>query len=107
VDIIAPLISAFFQLLMTLLMTAIQIISWPLNQLIVLAFPDISGSISTIQDNLINYIGFIPWVLTFLPPGVPAVLIGMLGVELLMLTVFRSSYFASKLWRIVQRIKFW
>jgi len=106
-DVIGPLIAAFFQFLMTLLMTAIQIISWPLNQLIVAAYPDVSGSISTVQDNLVNYIGFIPWALTFLPPGLPAVLLGVLAVELLMLAVFRSTYIASKLWRIVQRIKFW
>lgn len=101
------LLLALFNFVMTALITAVQLICWPLNTLITSAFPDISAKITAVVSNLASVLNFFPYVLSWLPPGTTALLLFILGVEVALLAVFQSSFAVAKVWRIVQRIKFW
>jgi len=104
---IPGLISGIFNFIMTMLITVIQVITWPLNQLITAAFPDFATQITNVSTNLGDMLGFIPYLLSFLPPGILTLLIFMLGTEIALMYVFQSSFLVAKVWRIVQTIKFW
>lgn len=104
---IPGLISAFFNFIMTILITVIQVITWPINQLITAAFPDFATSITNTVDSLGDMLTFIPYILSFLPPGILTLLIFMVGTEIALMYVFQSSFLVAKVWKIVQTIKFW
>jgi len=100
-------LSPILNFLLTLLVTVIQVIAYPINQLILTTLPDLATYLTEIHDTLANALAAFPYILSFLPPGVLALIIFMLGVELVMMYVFQSSYYVSKIWGILQRIKFW
>jgi len=100
-------IQAVFNFLMTMLVTVIQVITWPLNELITVAFPDFATSITETADSLGDMLTFIPYILSFLPPGILTLLIFMLGTEIALMYVFQSSFLVAKVWSILQRVKFW
>jgi len=100
-------ISAMFNFFMTVLVTVIQVITWPLNQLITSAWPSLASQITSVSTSLGDMLSFIPYVLSFLPPGILTLLIFMLGVEVTLMYVFQSSYLVAKVWKILQKIKFW
>jgi hypothetical protein len=104
---IPALIQAFFNFFMTVLVTVIQVITWPLNQLITAAFPSIATQITSVSTNLGSLLAFIPYILSFLPPGILALLLFMLGVEITLTYVFQSTFLVGKVWKIFQKIKFW
>lgn len=104
---IPGLISGFFTFFMTVLVTVIQVITWPLNQLIVSAFPDFAAQITSVSTTLSSMLGFFPYVLSFLPPGILTLLIFMIGTEIALMYVFQSSFLVAKVWKILQKIKFW
>lgn len=102
-DFLSPVLA----FLMTLLVSAIQVICYPINQLVITALPDLSTKLTQTHDNLANALSAFPYLLSFLPPGVLALILFMLGVEVVMMYVFQSSFYVSKLWKIIQQIKFW
>jgi hypothetical protein len=107
VDLIAPFLQGLYNFFLTALVTGVQIICWPINEIINAAFPALSGYITTAVTNLANNLSWLSWVLSFLPPGTVTLLLFILGVELVFLYVFQSSYYVAKIWTIVQKIKFW
>lgn len=104
---IPSFISAMFNFFMTVLVTVIQVITWPLNQIITTAFPDLAAKITATSTSLGDMLSFIPYILSFLPPGILTLLIFMLGVEVTLMYVFQSSFLVAKVWKILQKIKFW
>lgn len=101
------LLTGLFNFVMTLVITVIQVVTWPLNQLITANFPDLSQKITDVADLMGQLIGYIPYLLTWFPPGIPVLLLFMVGVEITLLYIFQSSYTVAKVWKIVQHIKFW
>lgn len=108
---ISSIVSAFFSYcfhwLLVLLVSAVQLITYPVNVLMTNAFPTISDQITNVVVYLNQQLTFLPYALTFLPYGVSALLVFILGVEITFLYIFRSSFFVTKLWTIVRNIKFW
>lgn len=100
-------INAIFTFFMTVLVTVIQVITWPLNQIITATFPDLATQITNVSTNLGSMLSYIPYILSFLPPGILALLLFIMGVELVLMSVFQSSYLVAKVWKILQKIKFW
>ena len=92
---------------MNAIVTVIQVVAYPLNQLLIDGFPSIATQLTNTADFLTQHLQALPYVLTFFPPGVVALLMFMLGVELLLMNVWQSSFFITKIWTIVQKIKFW
>lgn len=106
-DWITPFLQTAVTWFLTVLVTAVQIFCWPINELVNTAFPSVGDYITNAVTYLSSYLAFFPWLLSFLPAGTGGLLLFILGVELVLLYVFQSSYYVAKLWKIVQTVKFW
>lgn len=101
------LISSLFDFILSLVMTTIQIICIPLNAIFEGVFPDFSSYVSQI-DNALNYaFDGLSWALNIIPPGVRTAMLFIFTIELAMLVIMRSTHLTSKVWKILQKIKFW
>ena len=104
---IGDLISSFFNFLLTIIMTIIQIICLPLNALFNGLFPDFSEWFSHINDAFSFMFDGIGWALDIIPPFAKGVLLFIFGIELSMLAILKSTHLTSKAWEILQKLKFW
>ncbi len=104
---IGKLISAFFNFLLTIVMSIVQLICLPLNALFNGIFPDFSGKISTIQNGLNTAFSSISWAVSFIPPMVRETMLFIFTIELSMLVIMRSTHMTAKAWKILQKLKFW
>lgn len=98
---------AIFSGIINLLATVIQIIVWPINQIIVNLLPDLSDQISQVSSGINTLFNGIGWSLGLLPPGVLAVLTFILTVEIAKHTIYLSTHTLIKVWNVLQKIKFW
>lgn len=103
----AGLLSAIYEWFMILLVTVVQVITWPINVIITGVFPSFSEQVINLANYLTQMLTFFGYVLTFLPPATLTLVIVIIGTELALVLVFQSTYLVGKLWRIVQNIKFW
>jgi len=104
---IGKLISAFFNFLLTIIMTIIQLICTPLNLLFENVFPDFSDKLSTISSALDTAFSSVSWAISICPPMVRSTLLFIFTIELSLLVIMRSSHATSKVWSILQKLKFW
>lgn len=104
---ISKLISIFFNFLLTIIMSIVQLICLPLNAIFEGVFPDFSNMLTNI-DNALNiaFNGF-SWAVSFIPPLTREVLVFIFTIELAMLVVMKSTHLTSKVWNILQKLKFW
>lgn len=100
-----------FNALMTgiinMLASVIQIICYIPNKIITETMPNLTDQISQVNSGLITIFDGIGWALGLLPPGILAVLTFILGVEIAKHTIFISTHTLTKVWIILQKIKFW
>lgn len=104
---IGKLISSFFNFLLTIIMTIVQLICLPLNALFEGVFPNFSSSIQTINEGLTTAFTGLSWAISIIPPMVRTTMLGVFTIELSMLAIMRSSRMTSKVWSILQKLKFW
>ena len=104
---IGKLISSFFNFLLTIIMSIIQLICLPLNLLFENVFPDFSSKITLIRQALNSAFTNISWAISFIPPTVRQTILFILLIELSLLTIMRSSKATSRIWKILQKLKFW
>ena len=104
---IGKLISSFFNFLLTIIMSIVQLICLPLNALFNGIFPDFSDKISTIQEGLNYAYSSMSWAISIVPPTVRTVLLFIFTIELSLLVIMRSTHMTSKVWTILQKLKFW
>lgn len=104
---IAKLINGLFGLILKLVMSVVQLICLPLNLLFEGVFPDFSDKLTTI-DNAINvaYSG-LSWAISIIPPLVRDVLLFIFTIELSLLVIMKSTHMTAKVWKILQKLKFW
>ncbi len=88
-------------------MTLVQIICLPLNLLFENVFPDFSTKLTTINSALTTAYTGLSWSISIIPPTVRTVLLFIFTVELSILLIMRSTALTSKVWKILQKIKFW
>lgn len=100
-------ILAFFNFIMTLVMSLVQIICYPINLLFEGLFPDFSNYIDMIDDGLEVAFDGLSWSLSFIPPSVRSVLLFIFTIELSLLAVLKSTHLTAKAYKILQKIKFW
>ena len=101
------MIQAIFRFLMNLLASLIQIIVWPINQVITATLPDISSKINEVTTGFNNLFGGIGWALGLLPPGILPILLFILTVEIAKHTIYISTHTLMTVWTVLQKIKFW
>lgn len=99
--------SALFNVIINLLATVIQIIVWPINEIITATMPDISDKIVYVNNSLSSIFTGIGWALGVLPEFVREVLIFILTIEIAKHTIFTSTHMLEKVWTVLQKIKFW
>ena len=101
------MIQAIFRFLMNLLATVIQIIVWPINQLIVATMPDLSNKIQEVSSTISTVFDSIGWALGLIPDSLLATLIFILTIEIAKHTIFTSTHALIKVWNVLEKIKFW
>lgn len=101
------MIQAIFKFLLNILATVVQVVVWPINQIIVNALPDLSDKISQVSTGFNTLFSGIGWGLGMLPNSVLVVLIFIISVEIIKHSIFLSTHTLTKLWTILQKIKFW
>lgn len=104
---IGKLISAFFNFLLTIIMSIVQLICLPLNLLFENVFPDFSDKLTMIDNALEFAYSGLSWAISIIPPLVREVLLFIFTIELGMLAVMKSSHLTAKVWNILQKLKFW
>lgn len=104
---IGKLITSFFNFLLTIIMTIVQLICLPLNALFNNVFPDFASKISGIQSALNSAFSTLSWAISIIPPGVRETLIFIFTIEASMLLIMRSTHLTAKVWKILQKLKFW
>ena len=101
------MIQAIFKFLLNILATLVQVVVWPINQIIVNALPDLSDKITQVTNGFNTLFSGIGWALGILPSSVLSVLIFIVSVEIIKHTISLSTHTLTKLWTILQKIKFW
>lgn len=104
---ISQLISSFFNFLLTIIMTIVQLICLPLNALFEGVFPDFSEKLTLIDNALESAYSGLSWSISLVPPLSKDVLLFIFTIELSMLAILKSSHMTSKVWNILQKLKFW
>lgn len=98
---------ALFNIMLNMVASIIQIIVWPINQLITTTLPDISEKILQVTNVFSTIFDCITWGLGLFPNSVLAVLLFILSVEIAKHTIFKSTHMLLKVWNTFQKIKFW
>lgn len=98
---------ALFTGILNLVATVIQLVCWPVNQIIVNALPDLSGKILEVTNTLNSVFDSITWALGLVPPLIIETLLFILTIEIAKHTIFVSTHSLIKVWNLFQKIKFW
>lgn len=104
---IGKLISSFFNFLLKIVMTIVQLICTPLNLLFSNVFPDFSEKMSSITSALDTAYSSVSWAISIVPPMVRSTLLFIFTIELSMLVIMKSTHATSRAWKILQKLKFW
>lgn len=90
-----------------MLASLIQLLCWPLNQIISSALPDLSDKITYVTSTINTVFNSLSWGLGLLPSAVIEVLLFIVLVEIAKHTIFKSTHMLVKVWNVIQKIKFW
>lgn len=104
---IGKLITAFFNFLLTIIMSVVQLICLPLNALFNGIFPDFSSYVNKIYSALNVAFSGLSWAVSLIPPGVRETILFIFTIELSILVIMRSSHMTAKVWNLLQKLKFW
>lgn len=104
---IGKLISGLFNFILTIVMSIIQLICLPLNALFSGIFPDFSDKLTMIDEALTVAYSSLSWAVSIIPPMVRSVMLFIFTIELSMLVIMKSTHMTSKVWKILQKLKFW
>ena len=97
----------FFNIIINLLASVIQIVTFPINAIITSTLPDLSTKIAQVNNGISSLFSGIGWALGLLPPGVLPVLTFIIGVEIAKHTIFTSTHALITVWNLFQKLKFW
>ena len=98
---------ALFNIILNMLATVIQVVCWPINAVIVATMPDLSTKISEVTSTLSSIFNTMTWALGLLPSNLIEILLFILTVEIAKHTIFKSTHVITKVWNVLQKVKFW
>ena len=101
------IISILFNFVIGFLATVIQIVVYPLNQLITTLLPDLSASITSVTTGIGNLMQTLPWALSILPLSYLITLITCWTIRLAVQNIHISTHTILRVWNVLQKIKFW
>lgn len=99
---------AIFTVIFKILKSVLNIVLLPINALLVGVFPDFSNMISTFVSLLNTYISpTLSYFSSILPPITRSLILIYLGFLVSYYTISYSVHAIIKLFKLIQRIKFW
>jgi hypothetical protein len=98
---------ALFNIIINMIASVIQLIVWPINQIIVNVMPDVSDKILVVTNTLNTVFDAITWGLGLLPSFLVETLLFIVTIEIAKHTIFTSTHMLIKVWNVFQKIKFW
>lgn len=101
------IVSVLFNFLINLIATVIQLVVWPLNQVLSATLPDISDKIISVGTGISNLMQALPWALSILPLSFISVMIFCWSTRLVVQNLHISTKTIIKVWNVLQKIKFW
>lgn len=101
------MVAIFFNVILNFLASLIQIVMWPINQLIIAIMPDISSQITSSINGITSAFSSITWALGLIPLPVKTTLLFILGIEVAKHTIFISTHVLVKVFNLLQKLKFW
>lgn len=104
---IGALLSGLFNLILNLVATVLQVILLPVNALFNNVFPDLSSQIQNVVNGFTQAMAQLGWVLSLIPQPVKTALLLIFTIEISIFLIMKSTKLTSKLWRLLQKIKFW
>lgn len=96
-----------FNIIINMLATLVQIVVWPINQIITAALPDLSAQILNVTNTLNSVFDSITWAIGLIPSPVIVALLFIVGVEIAKHTIFKSTHALLMIWNLFQKLKFW
>ena len=97
----------FFNVIINMLATVIQIICWPINAIITNTMPDLSTQISNVSNTIGSVFNSLNWAIGLVPPVIIETLLFIITIEVAKHTIFLSTHTLVKVWNVLQKIKFW
>ena len=104
---IGALLSGFFNLILTLLATVLQVILLPVNSLFNNVFPGLTQNINNVVSGFSQAMSQIGWVLSLIPQPIKTSLLLIFTIEVSIIVIMKSTRLTAKLWKLLQKIKFW
>ncbi len=104
---IGALLSGFFNLILTLLATVLQVILLPVNSLFNNVFPSLTQNINNVVNGFSQAMSQIGWVLSLIPQPVKTSILLIFTIEVSIIVIMKSTRLTAKLWKLLQKIKFW
>lgn len=96
-----------FNYILSILSSLIQIVVWPINQIIINLLPDFSDKLTFIGQNLSTLFTGVTWGLGVIPPVILTTLLFILSIEIVRYHIYISTHIISLIFLIIRRIKFW
>lgn len=104
---IGALISGLFNFMLGFIATAIQLVMWPVNQLIIAALPDLAEGLTAVSTGITQLFSIFGWVMDLIPKPLLWTFAFCYGIRLALTTFSLSTKALIKVWNIFQKIKFW
>lgn len=101
------MIQLFFNGIISILASLIQIIVYPINAIIVSTLPDLSSKIIEVSNSISSLFVGATWGLGVLPHTLIVTLVFIISVEIAKYSIFISTHIISLILNIIRRIKFW
>lgn len=98
---------SLFNVIINMIATVIQLIVWPINQIIVNAMPDVSDKILQVSTTFSSVFDVITWALGLFPSIVIETMLFIVTIEIAKHTIYISTHTLIKVWNVFQKIKFW
>lgn len=98
---------ALFNGIIGLLATILQIIVWPINEIITATMPNLSEQILNVTNTFSTVFDCLGWAIGLIPTPVQVTLVFVITVEIAKHTIFTSTHTLIKVWNVLQKIKFW
>lgn len=98
---------ALFNIIIGLLATVVQIVTFPLNVIIENALPDLSSKIVEVTSVLSNMFSTITWGLGLVPDEILATVIFIITIEIAKHSIYVLTHVLIKVWNLFQKLKFW
>lgn len=101
------MLGKIFDFVISMLANLVQVVVWPINQLMTTLIPDISGKITDVVNGIAGLFTGVTWGLGLLPPVVIVTLLFIISVEIARHTIFISTHVLGLILDIIKRLKFW